>query len=98
MVNKGKRAKKNNPAQWVSLTLKKALTLLNIYKGFKTIGIWLFNPITMEGKMQPNEQFMEIETPKPTSETFNFQVEEVMGECTNSIEPIVSHFYVETKG
>jgi hypothetical protein len=40
---------------------------------------------------------MEIETLKPTSETFNFQVEEVMDECTNSIEPIASHFYVETK-
>jgi hypothetical protein len=79
----------------VSLTLKKALTLLNIYKGFKTIGIWLFNPIAMEGKMQPNEQFMEIETLKLTSETFNFQVEEAMGECTNSIEHIASHFYVE---
>jgi hypothetical protein len=49
----------------------------------------------MEGKMQPNEQFMEIETPKLTSETFNFQVEEVMDECTNSIEHITSHFYVE---
>jgi hypothetical protein len=49
----------------------------------------------MEGKMQPNEQFMEIETPKLTSETFNFQVKKVMGECTNNIEPIASHFYVE---
>jgi hypothetical protein len=71
---------------------------LNIYKGFKTIGIWLFNPIAMEDKMQPNEQFMEIETPKPTSGTFNFQVQEVMGECTNNIEPIASHFYIEIEG
>lgn len=95
MVNKGKRAKKEDLTQWVFLTLKKALTLLNIYKGFKTIGMWLFNPIAMEGKMQLNEQFMEIVTPKLTSETFNFQVEEAMGECTNSIEHITSHFYVE---
>jgi hypothetical protein len=50
LVNKGKRAKKEDLVQWVSLTLKKALTLLNIYKGFKTIGIWLFNPIAMEAK------------------------------------------------
>jgi hypothetical protein len=45
LVNKSKKALKKNLAQWVSLTLKKALTLLNIYKGFKTIWIWLFNPI-----------------------------------------------------
>jgi hypothetical protein len=39
----------------ISLVLKITLTPQNIYKGFKTTGIWLLDLNVMASKMQPNE-------------------------------------------
>jgi hypothetical protein len=52
LMNKGKGAKKEDLAHWVSLVLKKTLNPQNIYKGFKTIRIWPLNLKAMLGKMQ----------------------------------------------
>lgn len=52
----------------------------------------------MEGKMQPNEQFMETKTHKLVGETFDFQVKAVLSKCTNNTKPIACHYYVEIDG
>jgi hypothetical protein len=52
----------------------------------------------MEGKMQPNEQFMETKTHKHVDKTFDFLVKEVSHKCTNNTEPIACHYYVEIDG
>ncbi len=48
--------------------------------------------------MQPNEQFMETKTHKLVGETFDFQVKDVLSKCTNNIESIACHYYVEIDG
>jgi len=53
--NKGKRARKEELAEWVSIMgLKKALTVAKITKGFVATGIWPLRPTAMESFMQPN--------------------------------------------
>jgi hypothetical protein len=54
---RGQATQKEDLAQWVDLTLKRALSPLNIIKGFREIGIWPLNPNTMDGKMGPTRQF-----------------------------------------
>jgi hypothetical protein len=56
-----KGASKEDLAQWVSLTFKKALTTTSICKGFSTIGIWPLNPNVMAGKIQPSKAFVDNE-------------------------------------
>ena len=46
--NKGKGASKEDLAEWVSLGLKKALTVDKIQKGFACTGIWPLNPRAMD--------------------------------------------------
>ena len=59
MSNKGSAAHKETLAQWVSLSLRKALLVTNIQRGFATTGIWPINASAMEGKMGPSKDFME---------------------------------------
>jgi hypothetical protein len=51
LANKGMGVSKEDLAQWVFLTFKKALTTTNICKGFLTIGIWPLNLDAMASKM-----------------------------------------------
>jgi len=51
--------------------------------------IWLLSLTTMECKMQSNMQFME--TIVPTHEVIDFQIEELLGECINNLQPNVCH-------
>ena len=51
-------ASKETLAQWVSLALKKALTLHNIQKGFSAIGIYPLNSQAMAKHLAPSEVFI----------------------------------------
>jgi hypothetical protein len=46
---------KDTLAQWVSLSLRKALTENNIKKGFSAIEIWPFNEQAMDTMLAPSE-------------------------------------------
>jgi hypothetical protein len=61
LQNRGKAAHKEDLAQWVSLALKRALTILNITKEFRGTGIWLLNPHAIDGRMGPSLQFRRCE-------------------------------------
>jgi len=61
LANKGRGINKEDSAQWVSLTLKKALTLTNTCKVFSTIVIWPLNLDAMASKMQPFKTFVDSE-------------------------------------
>lgn len=52
--NKGKGARKEELAEWVSMGLKKALTVAKITKGFAATGIWPLRPTAMEPFMHPS--------------------------------------------
>jgi hypothetical protein len=43
-------------------SFEKNIEFTNIMKGFKIISIWPFNLQNMEGKMQPSQQFVHMET------------------------------------
>jgi len=43
--------------EWVDLGLKRALTAVNIQKGFASTGIWPYNSQALEKKMGPNRLF-----------------------------------------
>jgi hypothetical protein len=49
-------------AKWVSTALQKALSEKNIKSGFRTIGIFPFNPHAMDEKMGPSEFYREVPT------------------------------------
>jgi hypothetical protein len=51
--NKSTSASKEVLGSWVSVTLEKSLTEKNIKSGFRTIGIFPFNPLAIDGKMDP---------------------------------------------
>jgi hypothetical protein len=53
--NKSKGASKEVLASWVSAALEKSLTEKNIKSKFRTIGIFPFNPLAMDGKMGLSE-------------------------------------------
>jgi hypothetical protein len=53
--NKSTSASKEVLGSWVSVTLEKSLTEKNIKSGFRTIGIFPFNPLAIDGKMDPSE-------------------------------------------
>jgi hypothetical protein len=57
---------------------QKTLTPHNICKGFKTIGICLLDHNVIASKMQPNEQFVQIDI---NFHIVDLQVEDVLGEC-----------------
>jgi hypothetical protein len=55
LKNKSKGASKEILASWVSAALEKALTEKNVKSGFRTTGIFFFNPCAMDEKMGPSE-------------------------------------------
>jgi hypothetical protein len=57
--NKGMRTRKTVLAQWISKSLRAALTPQNIQSGFRTIGIWPFDSHKMDNKMTPTAAFTE---------------------------------------
>jgi hypothetical protein len=58
--NKSRGASKEVLATWVSSALTKALTHKNITSGFRTIGIFPFNPHAMQDKIGPSEFYREV--------------------------------------
>jgi hypothetical protein len=46
--------------KWVSTALEKALSEKNIKSGFRTIGIFPFNPHAMDEKMGPSAFYREV--------------------------------------
>jgi hypothetical protein len=55
--NLNQPASKDTLAQWVSLSLKKALTERNITKGFSATGIWPVNVYAMDSMLGPSQLF-----------------------------------------
>jgi len=72
------------------LAFKKTLNKSNICKGFKTTQVWPLNLAIIKCKMQPNMQFME--TTVLEHEITDFQVEEILSECTGNLKPNAGHF------
>jgi hypothetical protein len=60
LQNKSKRTSKEILAKWVSTALQKALSEKNFKSGFRTTGIFPFNPHTMDEKMDPSEFYREV--------------------------------------
>jgi hypothetical protein len=58
--NKSKGASKEVMASLVSAALEKSLTEKNMTSGFRTIGIFPFNPLAMDGKMGPSEFYRKV--------------------------------------
>jgi hypothetical protein len=67
--NKSKGASKEVLAKWVFAALEKALSKKNIKSGFRTTGIFPFNPRAMDEKMGPSEFYREV----PAGLDSNFQ-------------------------
>jgi hypothetical protein len=55
--NLNEAASKDTLAQWVSLSLKKALSESNIKKGFATIGIWPLNEHAVDTMLALSDSF-----------------------------------------
>jgi hypothetical protein len=55
--NLNEAASKDTLAQWVSLSLKKALTEGHIKKGFEATGIWPLNDHAVNNMLTPSEAF-----------------------------------------
>jgi hypothetical protein len=55
--HRGQPTQKEDLVHWVDLALKRALSPLNITKGFRTTGIWPLDSTTIQGKMGPRKQF-----------------------------------------
>jgi hypothetical protein len=47
--------------QWVSLGLKKALSVHNITKGFESTGIYPLNQVAVQSKLAPSQNFEIVE-------------------------------------
>jgi hypothetical protein len=58
LKNKSTGTSKEVLASWVLTALEKALTKMNVKNGFRTTGIFLFNPCAMDGKMGPSEFYI----------------------------------------
>jgi hypothetical protein len=57
--NKGMRTRKTTLAQWISKSLKAALTPQNIQSGFRATGIWPYDNKKMGSKMTPSAAYRE---------------------------------------
>jgi hypothetical protein len=90
IANKGQQCKKEDLAQWVSLSLKKALTPQNIKAGFKATGILPLDKDRMSAKMGPSEGF--------NQKAQDIQMEEILEELVPPPKENVMHYYVDIKG
>jgi hypothetical protein len=90
--HRGQAAQKGDLAQWVDLALKRALSPLNILKGFRAIGIWPLNPTAMDGKMGPTRQFApaipnsHVESQGGQFYNFNDSDDENLGNAKRNVE------------
>lgn len=89
----GASARKENLAQWVSLALRRALTVENIQHGFRACGIWPWDGTAMAGKMGPSEVFHHEADEVADSRT-QLRVEEIQAEVTEPEDQDTQHFYV----
>jgi hypothetical protein len=62
--NKGMHTRKTVLAQWISKSLRAALTPHNIQSGFRATGIWPFDSHKMDNKMTPATAFTEEPEPQ----------------------------------
>jgi len=90
--HKKKGTRKEYLAQWMSLRFKMALTSSNICKGFLATPIYPLNLDAMVSKIQPFQQFMDIEL---EIHLVDLQVEELLNENLNLLEKIIYHYYVD---
>ena len=88
MNHKGNIPRKEDLAQWVSLALKRAASPHNIKAGFRSTGIWPFNPEKMKLKMQPSEGFRVIAP--------EVSISEIIDEDTTRPEH-VTHYFVDVE-
>ena len=86
--NSGGKVEKDILAQWVDLSLKKALSPNNIRRGFRATGIWPLNLDKMEAKVGPSKPYNSL----PSE---NVIVEDIMEEDIPSEETNGKHYYVE---
>ena len=86
------RCRKEDLAQWISLSLKKALTPTNIKAGFRSYGIWPLNPHAMIDKMGPSKPFlpMDIEV-----EEIEMEIMEEGGIPSQEVRAI--HYFVKNE-
>ena len=89
----GAAAKKENLAQWVSLALRRALTVQNIEKGFWVIGIWPWDDSAMAAKMGPSKVF-QVEVEDAADAVTQLQVEEISMDVSEPENLEAQHFYV----
>ena len=85
--------KKENLAQWVSLTLRRALTIQNIEKGFRVTRIWPWDDLAMVAKMGPSEVF-HTQVEDATDAVTHLCVEEISMDMSEPENPEAQHFYV----
>lgn len=93
----GCAAKKENLAQWVSLALKRAMTVEIIKRGFKVTGIWPLDANAMSAKMGPSEAY-QSHVEDVTDAPSHLQVEEIQSEVAEYENPSAHHFYVNMEG
>jgi hypothetical protein len=90
IANKGQQCKKEDLAQWMSLSLKKALTPENIKAGFRATGILPLDKDRMSAKMGPSEGF--------NHKAQDIQIEEILEELVPLPKENVVHYYVDIEG
>jgi hypothetical protein len=90
IANKGQQCKKEDLAQLVSLSLKKALTPQNIQAGFKTTKILPLNKDRMSTKMGLSKGF--------NQKALDIQIEEILEELVPPPKENVVHYYVDIEG
>ena len=86
--NSGGKVEKDILAQWVDLSLKKALSPNNIRNGFRATGIWPLSLDKMEAKVGPSKPYNSLPSEKVI-------VEDIMEEDIPSGETNGKHYYVE---
>ena len=78
--NKGKAARKEELAQWVSVGLKTTLTASKIIKGFSTTGIWPLLPSAMDNYMHPSACYVEPSATQEDDEEDQMETDAVVAD------------------
>ena len=86
--NSGRKVEKEILAQWVDLSLKKALSANNIRNGFRATGICPLNLDKIEAKVGPSKLY----NSQPSKKVI---VEDIMEEDIPNVETNAKHYYVE---
>ena len=86
------RSRKENLAQWIPLSLKKALTSTNIKARFRGCSIWPLNPHAMIDKMGSSKPFLPMDI-----EVEEIEMEIMEEEGIPSQEVGAIHYFVENE-